>query len=182
MRTCRINIVGASGSGTTTLGRALADALAVPHHDTDDYFWLPTVPPYRRQRDIADRLRLMQEMFLARSDWVVSGSLASWGASITPLLDLVVFLSVRTDVRLARLRDREARHFGAENVAPGGWRHDEAEAFIDWASHCEYGDREGRTLAKHLDWLSKLPCPVLRLDGSRPLPELVAEVRRAPDG
>src|SRR5947208_14403974 len=27
------------------------------------------------------------------------------------------------------------------------------------------------------DWLAELPCPVLRLDGSRPLPELIAEVR-----
>ncbi|WP_256470249.1 hypothetical protein [Bradyrhizobium sp. 157] len=33
-----------------------------------------------------------------------------------------------------------------------------------------------RTQAKHQAWLDKLPCPVLRMDGSRPLPELVAEV------
>jgi adenylate kinase family enzyme len=38
MRSCRIHIMGAPGSGTTALGRALAEALAVPHHDTDDYF------------------------------------------------------------------------------------------------------------------------------------------------
>jgi len=56
---------------------------------------------------------------------------------------------------------------------------DETEAFIEWASHYEDGGREGRTLEKHLAWLAKLPCPVLRLDGSRPLPDLVAEVCRA---
>jgi adenylate kinase family enzyme len=33
----RIHIMGASGAGVTSLGRALADALAIPHHDTDDY-------------------------------------------------------------------------------------------------------------------------------------------------
>jgi hypothetical protein len=37
-------------------------------------------------------------------------------------------------------------------------------------------DREGRSLAKHQAWVAALPCPTLRLDGSRPLPELVAEV------
>ena len=58
MRTRRIHVMGASGAGVTTLGRALADALALPHHDSDDYFWLPTTPPYRQQRDIAERLRL----------------------------------------------------------------------------------------------------------------------------
>jgi adenylate kinase family enzyme len=62
MKGRRIQVTGASGSGVTTLGRALADALALPHHDTDDYFWQPTAPPYRTQRDAADRLRLMREM------------------------------------------------------------------------------------------------------------------------
>ena len=41
----RIHILGASGSGTTTLGRALAARLQCPHFDTDDCFWLPTDPP-----------------------------------------------------------------------------------------------------------------------------------------
>jgi hypothetical protein len=43
--------MGASGAGVTSLGRALADALAFPHHDADDYFWQPTIPPCQKQRD-----------------------------------------------------------------------------------------------------------------------------------
>lgn len=39
---CRLFIMGASGSGTTTLGRAIANEWAVPHADADDYFWQPT--------------------------------------------------------------------------------------------------------------------------------------------
>jgi adenylate kinase family enzyme len=174
--------MGASGSGVTTLGRAVANALALPCHDSDDYFWLPTTPPYRIQRERADRLRLMEEVFLPRADWVLSGSLEGWGDPLIAKFDLVVFLRTPREIRLARLRAREAAHFGADNVAPGGWRYEETEAFVEWASHYEDGDREGRTLDKHLDWLDKLPCPVLRLDGSRLLPELVGEVRRALDG
>src|SRR5438128_874343 len=45
----RLHILGASGSGTTTLGRALAEGLQCPHFDTDDYFWLPTDPPFTQQ-------------------------------------------------------------------------------------------------------------------------------------
>ena len=37
-----IHIYGASGSGTSTLGRALADALGLVLMDSDDYFWQPT--------------------------------------------------------------------------------------------------------------------------------------------
>jgi adenylate kinase family enzyme len=32
MKSCRIHIMGASGAGVTSLGRALADAIAIPHH------------------------------------------------------------------------------------------------------------------------------------------------------
>jgi adenylate kinase family enzyme len=179
MKSCRIHIVGASGSGVTTLGRALADTLAIPHHDTDDYFWQPTVPPYQKKRERAERLRLMQEVFLPRADWILSGSLEGWGDDIIPYFDLVIFVSTPREIRLQRLRAREAAHFGSDAVAPGGWRHHDTEDFVEWASHYEDGDREGRSLAKHTAWLATLPCPVLRLDGSRPLPDLVAEVRAA---
>jgi adenylate kinase family enzyme len=179
MKRCRIHITGASGSGATTLGRALAQALAFPHHDTDDYFWQPTIPPYQAKREAADRLRLMREMFLPRADWVLSGSLEGWGDPLISDFDLVAFLQTPTTVRIRRLRAREAAHFGADAVAPGGWRSQACEEFIEWASHYDDGDREGRSLAKHEAWLATLPCPVLRLDGSRPLPDLVGEIRAA---
>ena len=70
VKICRIHIMGASGAGVTSLGRALADALAISHHDTDDYLWQPTTTPYREMRAVADRLRLMREVFLDRADWV----------------------------------------------------------------------------------------------------------------
>ncbi len=102
------------------------------------------------------------------------------GDEIIPQFDLVVFLTTPHDLRLQRLRARDSA-LGADAVAPGGWRHDETEAFIDWASHYEDGTREGRCLALHQIWLARLPCPVVRLDGSRPLSELVADVCAAPD-
>ena len=181
MKSRRIHVTGASGSGATSLGRALADALALPHHDADDYLWLPTVPPYRNQRDVTERLRLMREVFVPRADWL-SGWLGGWGDPLIRHFDLVIFLTTPPEIRLQRLRTREAAHFGADAVGPGGWRHAETEEFIEWASHYETGDREGRGLERHLAWLAQLPCPVLRLDGSRPLAELVAEVRRWLDG
>src|SRR5579872_5876160 len=125
MRTRRIHVTGASGSGVTTLGRALAQTLALPHHDSDDYFWLPTVPPYQTQRAAAERLRLMQEVFLPRADWVLSGSVTGWGDKLIPLFDLVVYMQAPRELRLQRLRAREAAHFGTDAVFPGGWRHGE---------------------------------------------------------
>jgi adenylate kinase family enzyme len=179
MKTRRIHVTGASGAGVTSLGRALAGALAISHHDTDDYFWRPTNPPYSEIRVVADRLRLMREVFLDWPDWVLSGSLDGWGDSVVPFFDLVIFLYVPTTIRRQRLREREARRFGAEAVAPGGSQHQQAEAFVEWASHYDDGTREGRHLARHQAWLLTLPCDVLRLDGTRPVQELVDVVRCA---
>jgi len=176
MKTRRIHITGASGAGVTSLGRALADMLAISHHDTDDYFWRPTNPPYSEIREVADRLRLMSEVFLDGPDWVLSGSLDGWGSPIVPLFDVVIFLYVPTAIRLERLRARESRRFGADAAAPGGSRHHEAEKFFEWASHYDDGTLVGRNLARHQAWLATLPCDVLRLDGTWSLPELVKEI------
>jgi len=176
MKSRRIHLMGASGAGVTTLGRALAGRLALPHHDSDDYFWLPTVPPYQTTRPPADRLRLMREMFLPRLDWVLSGTVTGWGDELIQLFDLVVFVTTPRELRMQRLRAREAAHFGADAVVPGGWRHQETESFVGWASHYEAGDREGRSLPKDEAWLSGLPCPVVRVDGSRPLADLVEQL------
>jgi adenylate kinase family enzyme len=118
----------------------------------------------------------MREVFLPRADWVLSGSIDGWGSELNDAIDLVVFVSTPTDIRVARLRDREARHFGAEAIAEGGWRHQEAEEFFDWALHYEDGTREGRSRSRHETWLAALRCPIFPVDGSRPLEEIVGEV------
>jgi adenylate kinase family enzyme len=100
----RIHILGAFGSGTTTLGRALAKRLQCPHFDTDDYVWLPTDPPFTHQRERTERQRLLLDDFTAQEHWVVSGSLCGWGDVAIPLFELVVFLTIPHDIRMARLR------------------------------------------------------------------------------
>ena len=114
-----------------------------------------------------------------RSDWVLSGSLDDWGSPVTALFDLVAFLYVPTDIRLRRLRDRETRRYGHAAASPGGWRHQETEEFIEWASHYNDGTREGRKLSRHQAWLETLRCPVLRLDGTLPVADLVEQVVRS---
>ena len=52
--------MGASGAGTTTLARAMADHWSVPHANADDYFWVPSDPPYVEKRPEAERVALME--------------------------------------------------------------------------------------------------------------------------
>jgi hypothetical protein len=88
---------------------------------------------------------------------------------------LVVYLYAPTAVRVQRLRAREAKHFGTDAVAAGGWHYQETEKFVEWASHYDDGSAS-RNSALHQSWLAALPCRVLRLDGTRPLADLVEEI------
>ena len=169
----RVHVFGASGSGTTTLGRAVAGALGVPHLDTDDFYWVPTDPPYRRKRPVGARLAALGAALDAAGEgWVLSGSLCGWGDPLTARFQLAVYLSVAPDERLRRLAARERRRYGAARLSPGG---DMAEAhaeFMAWAARYEDGGPDVRSRARHERWLATLPCPVLRLDGAAPVEAL----------
>src|ERR1700752_4072597 len=108
----RVHIFGASGSGTSSLASALAAKHGHRHLDTDDFFWLPTDPPFEQPRPREARLALLRSALAESPSWVLSGSLCGWGDPLIPQCDLVVFLVVPTDVRLTRLRAREATRYG----------------------------------------------------------------------
>ena len=150
----RILITGASGSGTTTLGRALATRLGWDFYDGDDYYWVPTHPPFQRKQDPAVRASRLLEALRSVPAAVVAGSIMNWGAEIEESFSLIVFLTVPADIRVARLREREIQRLG--RVDP---------AFLDWAAQYDEGLLEGRSRAKHEAWLAKRGCPVLRIDG-----------------
>lgn len=179
MTQCRIHLTGAAGAGVTTLGQALAETFSIPHHDTDDYYWLPTDPPFREKRSIPDRLRLMEEMFLPRPTWVLSGALESWGNGLADRFDLVVFVRTETSLRLRRLRRREALRHGLGEER-GTWKIPRgAEAFLRWAAEYDTGGLSLRSLQRHLIWLDQLHCPVITVNGALPVEASVAEVKDA---
>jgi adenylate kinase family enzyme len=142
----RLHILGASESGTTTLGRVLAARLQCPHFDTDDYFWLPTDSPYSQQRERTERARLLMEDLTAQEQWVVSGSLWGWGDGAIPLFELVVFLVIPQDIRMERLCQREHERFG-ERIRPGGDMYEHSQAFFAWTASHDDGELDIRQLA-----------------------------------
>ena len=172
----RVHIVGASGSGTTSLGGALAARFGHRHLDTADFFWVRTDPPYREKRPREERLTSLRQALRASTAWVLSGSLCGWGDPLIPEFELVVFLVVPTPVRLARLRARETARYGRHAIAPGGDLHRAHAEFLEWAGRYDTGGLETRSRALHEAWLVGLPCPVLRLEGDRSIDEQVAAI------
>lgn len=171
MKRSRVHVVGASGSGTTTLARDLADHWAVPHADVDDYFWLPSVPPFREKRPEQVRRALMREVFVLHEAWTLSGSMLGWGDDIVRECDAVVFLTLDPVERLRRLEARERRRRAGADFDEAAW-----EMFLEWARGYDDPEFEGRSRVAHENWLGQINQPVLRLDSALPKDDLLARV------
>ncbi len=171
-----VHVTGASGSGTTTLGRVLAEKHGFQYLDSDDYYWLPTDPPYHQARPLEERQKLMAADLKRGKQQVITGSFVGWGDVFVPRLSLVAFLYVPAPERIRRLRQRELAAFGWERLRPGGAMHENHEAFLQWAASYDTGGVNMRSLARHEAWLAGLSCPVLRLDGTKASEQLAQEV------
>ncbi|MFT3687553.1 adenylate kinase [Paenirhodobacter sp.] len=173
----RVYITGAAGSGTTLLGRGLAERLGVPHLDTDDFFWAPTDPPYTLRRPVEERLALIAAAQVGQGGdgWVLSGAADGWGEVAIQGAALIVFLLTPTPVRLARIRRRETEKFG-DRIRPGGDLAENHRDFLNWAASYDDPYFRGRSLQRHRDWLAGRSEPVLELSGTLPPAEMVETV------
>ncbi len=170
-----IHIFGASGSGTTTLGRALAEKLGVFHMDTDGYFWLPSEIPFTVKRPAEERIALMREDIEKHGKAVISGAFTGWGDVFIPLFRLAVWVDTPTETRIERLKAREFARFG-QRIRPGGDMYGEHLEFIQWASGYDTDGPKNRSRANHEAWVKTLPCPVLCLDGRESVAENCARI------
>lgn len=171
----RIHVLGAAGSGTTTLGEALARRLGVPHADADRFFWLPTDPPFTTRRARRERLDMLRQALPADGDWVFSGSAISWATPLEPVYDLIVFLWLDPALRMRRLRRREMLRYGAR-IEPGGDMEEASVTFLRWAEDYDTAGLAQRSLAAHTAWLAAQTAEVLRLDSAMPVEALADAV------
>ncbi len=173
-----IHIFGASGSGTTTLGKKISAELGFFFMDTDDYFWSEADIPYTVKRPKEERLILMKRDIEENENVVVSGSLTGWGDALIPLFTLAVRVNTDTQTRIERLKEREYAHFG-DRIRPGGDMHEAHLEFLAWAARYDDGDEEMRSRIHHDRWQKLLTCRLLTLDGAKDLEENFAFARRA---
>ncbi|VXD01403.1 conserved hypothetical protein [Enterobacterales bacterium 8AC] len=156
----KIHIMGASGSGTTSIAARLSKITHYQHVDTDDIYWHATTPPFSVAREYVERQQLLSATLAARPRWILSGSLCGWGDIVIPYFDLVVYVYVKHDVRIDRIRKREWARYGAA-IAPGGEYYEQSQRFIAWASAYETSTTVSRNAYKHKKWLEKITCPVV---------------------
>lgn len=176
-----IHLFGASGSGVSTLGWHLGQAMAATYLDTDDFYWQPTNPPYTTK--VPERERVLSVLnaidgIESPRRWILGGSLCGWGDALIPRFDLAVFVYLPGDVRMQRLRDREMTRHG-DRIRKGGDMYELHNEFLDWAQRYDTAGYEIRSLETHRRWAQMLRCPVLELKGPAPVEAWVGEVLAA---
>ncbi len=173
-----IHIVGASGAGTSTLGQMLEQEYGYKWMDTDNYFWFPTDPPFYQVRPREERAALMATAIKRHPKCAISGSLCGWSDKFIPQFDLVVFVDTPTEIRIERLKKREYGRFG-ERIREGGDMYAEHIKFMEWAQKYDTAGTEQRSRALHEEWFTLLSCPLLRVDGTKAVGELVKYIASA---
>jgi len=176
----RVHVFGASGSGTTTLGRTLAERLGVRFFDGDDYFWQATEPPFTVQRPRDERAALLLRDVTGTGEWVLSGSMIGWGDALVSDFTLAVYLRIPPDVRMQRIAMRERERYGAR-IEAGGDMHEQSQAFLEWARRYDTAGLEQRSAMLHEFWMKSLPCRLLRIEYDAPTAEWADAVLSALD-
>jgi adenylate kinase family enzyme len=121
----RINVVGTTGSGKTTVARALASRLAIPHIEMDGLFWKPG------WTETSD-----EELFAAVDratdgpSWVLDGNYSRTRPIVWPKLDTVVWLDYAFSRVFGQLLRRTIRRAITREPLWGGCCESARKAFF----------------------------------------------------
>ena len=170
-----IHIYGASGSGTSALGRKVSELLGYTFLDTDEFFWKRTNPMYSERREPEEAVSMILQKIKASQKTVLSGSLVDWGDELIKEFTLAVRLDTETKVRLHRIKEREYEKFGAR-ILPEGDMYEQHLRFLEWAGKYDTGSAHMRSREKHDQWQKLLPYPQLNLSGEDPLEKNVEKI------
>ena len=142
----RVSVVGVSGSGKTTVGRAIAEAIGAPFVELDTLFHLPDWGQAPR-----DEFRARVGDVVAGDSWVVDGNYEAVQDVVWERADTVVWLDLPRGLAMRRLTTRTVRRVVTRerlwngNTEPFAnlYRLDPERNILRWAwvKHPEYRDR-----------------------------------------
>lgn len=162
-----ICICGLNGCGKTTLGRELAERLGFYPMDVESYYFSPDdvtyASPRPREHVIASLLADMEK----HPRFVFSAVCGEADERIAQRFSVVIYLETSREIRASRLQKRMLARFGAR-AEQGGDLYAQQQDFLRFALQRE---------TTHIEqWLAARSCPVLRLDASLPISELIAQI------
>lgn len=169
-----IIVCGLNGAGKSTFGRALAQALSLHFIDIEDLYFPKDDPRYlyaspRSEAEV--RERLLQDI-RSHEDFVLASVRGDLGEEICRSFRYAILMEVPRELRLARIRARSFDKFG-DRMLPGGDLYEQEERFFELAA-----SRSEDTVEK---WVRTLSCPILRIDGAKPVSVNIEYVTKQTD-
>ena len=167
-----ILVCGLNGSGKTTFGRELAELLCCKFIDIEDCYFPKNDPEYlyADPRTEEEAERILWEEISSCENFVLASVKGDFDEKITSRFKAIVRINVPKEIRMKRIRERSFRKFG-ERMLPGGDLYETEEDFFAMA--------EKRTEQYVDGWLSGINCPVIKIDGTKPVSdnaEYIAEI------
>ena len=159
-----ILICGMNGSGKSTLGKALAERINFRFIDNENLYFKRSAAnePYGNGRTKEEVIALLMEEVREYPDFVFVAVKGDYGQEILPLYNYIVMVEVPRDIRLERVRNRSFMKFG-ERMLPGGDLYEKEEQWFKLV--------ESRPETYAEEWLKSMECPVIRVDGTKPVEE-----------
>ncbi len=164
----KVLVIGASGSGTTTLAKAIGENFGFLHLDADDYYWAKTNPPFKIKVPLVERQESLWKGSQSTHKVVISGSLVSWGKEWENAFDLVIFIRMDPTLRMKRLKERELSRYGNQLKLDPEVKAN-SKAFLTWAKKYDDPSFSGRSIRIHKEWMNRLNCKIIQLDGGEEL-------------
>ena len=161
-----ILICGLNGSGKSTLGKSLAKSLHYYFRDKEDLYFPRDAQGYKYAfpRTPEQAENLLFRKIKAHKNFVLASVKGDYGKAVYPFFQYAIWMEAPKELRLQRVKKRSYEKFG-DRILPGGDLYEQEEQFFQFAA-----SREENTVE---EWIQYLTCPVLKIDGTKPVEENV---------
>ncbi|MCI8332224.1 MAG: AAA family ATPase [Clostridiales bacterium] len=157
-----IIVCGLNGSGKSTVGKALADALGFYFIDHEALCFGGMNTDYTAGRSRRDVISHFKDTASKHADFVFAAVNGMGEKELLGYFQYAVWIRAPKEVRIQRIRERSFQRFG-DRMRPGGDLHAKEEAFFTMVSKREEQEVE--------EWLSGYKHPIIQIDGTRPVSE-----------
>lgn len=159
-----IILCGLNGAGKSTLGKALAEKINFYFIDNEDLYFQKKDPRYlyASPRTHEEAVRILFSEIKAHENFVFASVKGDYGEAIASFFDYAVLIFVPKDIRIQRIKNRSFQKFG-NRMLQGGDLYEQEESFFDFVKSKSENTVE--------EWAQSLSCPIIRVDGTRPIEE-----------
>lgn len=161
-----ILLCGLNGAGKSTIGRILAERMSWQFIDNEDLYFPKEDASYlfSNPRSKEEVIHLLEEKIEEDDRFVFAAVKGDYGEKLLTKLDYVVLIEVPKETRMERVKMRSAQKFGDRIQEKG----DLADKENAWFSVVNSRPENFVT-----EWLERVACPVICIDGTAPVEENV---------